>query len=317
MALEGFDPATYRFPADVVRGVQGKHVLITGAGKHHGLGQAFAFACGLNGAASVGVHFHRSYTDGLETVELIRSSGGNAYPVQADVTNAGDLWATRSHVIRQAGEKVPDIVICNSGLSEKGYVFGKAPKEVEGESTAMRRARARQAFIDNLEDSRRVIDTKVDGFLNMVHLWAGEAAHAKKKIHFVFISSRQAFDPGAGVPGYVIANWAVLALPPAIKANLGKQAELISSFSVAYPFVRTGMTEAYAGNPKVFGRWQPRMLETDEAASALLQLLSRPLPETDGRIFQLEVASDPEKGDSGVKTAWAEMRIAAERMPPA
>jgi len=45
------------------------------------------------------------------------------------------------------------------------------------------------------------------------------------------------------------------------------------------PFVRTGMTDEYANNPKVFGRWQPRMLEPFEAARAVARLLGQPANE--------------------------------------
>ncbi len=309
------DLTRFRFPEPVAAGVRGRRVLITGAGKHHGLGQAFAFASALNGASAVGVHFHRSYTDGLETVEAIRAAGCAAFPVQADVTSPGDLWATRGHVIRKLGGEVPDLLICNSGLSERGYLLGRAPKEKEGESVELRRARARQAFIDDLAETRAVVDTKVDGFLGATHLWAGEAVYAKRPLQIVYISSRQALEPGAGVPGYVAANWAVLALPKILAVNLGKSAERITSFSVAYPFVRTGMTEAFARNPKVFGRWEPRMLETHEAALALLQLLARPAAELDGRVFQLDVSPDPARGEGGVRLRWCEVRVEATLAP--
>ena len=51
--------------------------------------------------------------------------------------------------------------------------------------------------------------------------------------------------------------------------------------SVLFPFIRTGMTNEYAENERVFGRWQPRMLETHECATAFAQLLARPTGETD------------------------------------
>jgi NAD(P)-dependent dehydrogenase (short-subunit alcohol dehydrogenase family) len=302
------DPSKFRFAPGAAEGVRGKTVLITGAGKDRGLGQAFALAAGLNGAASVGVHFHRSYGDGLDTVEMIRAGGGSAFPVQADVTSPADLWAIRSHVIRKMNGAPPDIVICNSGLSESGYLLGRALREIEGERPAERRARARQAFVDNLHETRAVVDTKIDGFLGITHLFAGEATYAKRPLRIVYVSSRQAIDPGAGVPGYVAANFCVLALPRILAVNLGKSAELVSSLSVAYPFVRTAMTEAYAKNPKVFGRWQPRMLETHEAALALLQLLSRPPDETSAKTFQLEVAADTARG-AGIRVGWSEVRL--------
>src|SRR5262245_38075934 len=97
----------FRFPKALALGVAGKRVLITGAGKDGGLGQAFALAAGLSGAASVGVHFHRSYSDGLDLVRALRAAGVAAFPVQADVTNMGDLWATRSYVIQQMGGQPP------------------------------------------------------------------------------------------------------------------------------------------------------------------------------------------------------------------
>ena len=55
------------------------------------------------------------------------------------------------------------------------------------------------------------------------------------------------------------------------------------------PFVRTGMTQEYADNPKVFGRWQPRMLEPHECALAVSQLLGRDPAERDLHNFELQV----------------------------
>lgn len=295
----------FRFGEELRTGVVGKRVFITGAGKDGGLGQAFALATGLNGAAAVGVHFHRSYVDGFDLVQALRNEGVNAFPVQADVTNMGDLWATRSYVIEQMGGLPPNLLICNSGLTEKGYSFGRALREIENEPRAMRRARVRQHFIDNLEESRLVLDTKIDGFLAMTHLWAGEAVYHEEPLQLVYVSSRQAIDPGAAVPGYVISNWAVLQLPRVLSVNLGRSAKLVTAASILLPFVRTGMTGEYAENPKVFGRWQPRMLETHEAAAACMQLLARPREELDGGMFELLVEGSPEQ----VRVTWKKVHL--------
>jgi NAD(P)-dependent dehydrogenase (short-subunit alcohol dehydrogenase family) len=301
------DPKLFRVSGEHSQGVAGRRVLITGSGKDGGIGQAFALAAGLNGAASVCVHFHRSYTDGFDLVNALRAERVEAFPLQADVTNMGDLWATRSYVIEQMGGLPPDLVICNSGLTEKGYSFGRALKEVDSEPAAVRRARVRQNFIDNLEESRLVLDTKIDGFLAMTHLWAGEALHAKTPLQIVYVSSRQAIDPGPSVPGYALSNWAVLQLPRVLEVNLGKSADMVSAFSVMYPFVRTGMTDEYAENPKVFGRWQPRMLEPHEASEAFLRLLARPISETRSAMFELVVEGEP--NDTLVR--WKQVRLDA------
>ena len=302
------DPEKFRFPAEFAAAVEGKRVLISGAGKDQGLGQSFALAAGMNGAASVGVHFHSSYDDALDLVDVLQKAGVNAFPIQADVTNLNDLWATRTYIIDKMGG-LPNLVICNSGLTEKGYSFGRSLREVEGESMAKRRAKVRQAFINNLTESKAVLNTKVDGFIAMTHLWAGEAVYANEPMQIVYISSRQSIDPGASVPGYSIANWAVLQLPKVLAVNLGKAASLISAFSVLYPFVRTGMTGEYAENPKVFGRWQPRMLETNEAAQAFLQVLAQPAEVVNGGMF--EVLVDPAEGqpEGAVKVSWREVKL--------
>lgn len=301
------DLARFRFADNFGQGVRGKRVLITGSGKDGGIGQAFALAAGLNGASHVCVHFHRSYTDGFDLVNALREQGVDAFPLQADVTNTSDLWATRSYVIEQMGGLPPDLIVCNSGLTEKGYSFGRALREVEGEPAAVRRARVRQHFIDNLEETRIVVDTKVDGFLAMTHLWAGEALHAKTPLRLIYVSSRQAIDPGASVPGYALANWAVLALPQVLAINLGKAASSVSASSVLFPFVRTGMTDEYAENEKVFGRWQPRMLETYEAAQAFLQLLARPQTETNLGNYELLVEKSEERNQ--VEIRWAKVQL--------
>ena len=298
----------FRFGETLTSGVTGKRVLITGAGKNGGLGQAFALAAGLNGAASVGVHFHRSYQDGFDLVQALRDAGVSAFPVQADVTNMGDLWATRSYVIEQMGGLPPNVLICNSGLTEKGYSFGRALRQIEDEPLAMRRARVRQHFIDNLEESRLVLDTKIDGFIASTHLWAGEAVYHQEPLQLMYVSSRQATDPGVSVPGYAISNWAVLQLPKVLAVNLGRNAGLISSSCILLPFVRTGMTDEYAENPKVFGRWQPRMLETHEAAQAFLQLLTRPSDELNQGMYELLIDGEPD----AVRVTWKAVKLALQ-----
>jgi len=163
----------------------------------------------------------------------------------------------------------------------------------------------RQHFIDNLGESRLVLNTKIDGFLATTHLWAGEAVYHEEPLQLIYVSSRQAIDPGAAVPGYVISNWAVLQLPKALAVNLGRSAKFVTAASILLPFVRTGMTGEYAENPKVFGRWQPRMLETHEVAQAFLHLLARPQKELDQGLFELLVAGSAER----VQVTWKKVSL--------
>ena len=283
----------------------GKRVLITGSGKDGGIGQALALAAAANGAEVVGVYFHSSYRDGFDLVAAIRAQGVKAFAMQADVTNTRDLWASRSYVIEQMGGKGPDIVVCISGLTEQGYRFDRALPEVKNESRGERRARVRRDFIDNLGESSLVLNTKIDGFVAMTHLWAGEAVYHKQPLQFIYISSMQAIEPGVAVPGYAVANWAVLKLPEVLKVNLGRSADMVDACCVMLPFVRTGMTEAYADNSKVFGRWQPRMLEPFEAAHGVTQLLGRDPASLDLGNFKLGVGGTAEN----INLRWTQIKL--------
>jgi NAD(P)-dependent dehydrogenase (short-subunit alcohol dehydrogenase family) len=298
----------FRFPENDGGTFAGKRVLITGSGKDGGIGQALALAAAANGAEVIGVHFHSSYRDGFDLVAAIRAQGVKAFALQADVTNTRDLWASRSYVIEQMGGKGPDIVVCNSGLTEQGYRFGRALPKVEDESRGERRARVRRDFIDNLSESSLVLNTKIDGAVAMTHLWAGEAVYHAQPLQIVYISSMQAIEPGVAVPGYVVANWAVLKLPEVLKVNLGRSSDMVNACCVMLPFVRTGMTQEYADNPKVFGRWQPRMLEPFEAAHGVTQLLGRDADSLDLGNYKLGVNGTAEE----IELKWTQIKLAVQ-----
>jgi NAD(P)-dependent dehydrogenase (short-subunit alcohol dehydrogenase family) len=298
----------FEFGDDYRAAFAGKRVLITGSGKDGGIGQALALAAAANGAKVVGVHFHSSYRDAFDVVEAIRGGPSDAFALQADVTSLADLWASRSYIIDQMGGKTPDVIVCNSGLTEKGYRFGRALPEIEGESRAERRARVRRTFMEDLTESKMVLDTKIDGFVSWTHMWAGEALYHDRPLQLLYISSMQAIEPGIAVPGYVVANWAVLRLPEVLRVNLGKMAHRVSSCCLMFPFIRTSMTEEYVDNPKVFGRWQSRMLEPWEAAKSVAQLLLQPAGETNLGHYKLNVQGPADD----VRLAWSRIRLEVE-----
>tara|TARA_B110000495_G_C22749386_1_gene439131 strand:- start:416 stop:673 length:258 start_codon:yes stop_codon:yes gene_type:complete len=68
------------------------------------------------------------------------------------------------------------------------------------------------------------------------------------------------------------------------------------------------MTDGFANNDKVFGRWQPRMLETSEMAEAFMALLNRPGSETDNGMFELMVDS-VEDNSQAIDVTWNQVKF--------
>jgi NADP-dependent 3-hydroxy acid dehydrogenase YdfG len=162
--------------------------------------------------------------------------------------------------------------------------------------------------MENLGESKMVMDTKIDGFVSWTHMWAGEALYHNQHLQLIYVSSMQAIEPGVAVPGYVVANWAVLRLPEVLRVNLGRESHMVSAACMMLPFIRTGMTREYADNPKVFGRWQSRMLETHEAAKSVTQLLLRPAEEINLGNYKLNVNGPADD----ISLAWSRIRIEVE-----
>ena len=103
----------------------------------------------------------------------------------------------------------------------------------------------------------------------------------------------------------VLCAGAVCVLPLGASAQNGPVSAQECCLSVLLPFVRTGMTSEYVENPKVYGRWQPRMLEPHEAARALLELLVTDPATTDEGMFELLVEGTADQ----VAVRWARVRL--------
>jgi NAD(P)-dependent dehydrogenase (short-subunit alcohol dehydrogenase family) len=89
--------------------LEGKSVVITGAGR--GLGKAMARALAQAGAKVVCAARTREQID--ETVEEIRSEGGTAFPVVTDVTDSAQVDALVGACLAEYGKL--DVMVANAG----------------------------------------------------------------------------------------------------------------------------------------------------------------------------------------------------------
>ena len=80
---------------------------------------------------------------------------------------------------------------------------------------------------------------------------------------------------------------------------------MVNASCLMLPFVHTGMTEAYADNPKVFDRWQPRMLEPFAAAHVVTQLLGRAPKDLNLGNYKLGVSGTAEE----IELKWVQIEI--------
>lgn len=90
--------------------LQGQVALITGASS--GIGRATAIAMAGQGA-KVGVNYCKNQAGAEEAVEVIRSSGGEAMAIRADVTRSGEVGALVESLRKKWGRI--DVLVNNAG----------------------------------------------------------------------------------------------------------------------------------------------------------------------------------------------------------
>lgn len=101
-------------PSDQPRPLEGQRALVTGAGKR--LGRAIALALGARGAR-VAVHHHASQRGAEETCALIRSAGGDAFALSADLMDRDETRGLVDRALDTLGGL--DVLVGNAGNFER------------------------------------------------------------------------------------------------------------------------------------------------------------------------------------------------------
>ncbi len=99
--------------------------LVTGAGV--GIGRAIAESL-ADAGATVGVHCHRSVEGAQAVVDRIRSSGGQAYVLQADLADANQAHDLPGLLVARTGRL--DILVNNSGTPIKRARLEECPLDL-------------------------------------------------------------------------------------------------------------------------------------------------------------------------------------------
>jgi 3-oxoacyl-[acyl-carrier protein] reductase len=97
---------------------QNKTALVTGASR--GIGRAIASAL-ANTGAHVLVHYGRSAQDAESLVADIRSKGGRAEPISADLATPEGATSLAKEALSIAGERL-DVLVLNAGISKAATI---------------------------------------------------------------------------------------------------------------------------------------------------------------------------------------------------
>ncbi|MFH0815202.1 MAG: 3-oxoacyl-ACP reductase family protein [Methanobacteriota archaeon] len=96
-----------------MKDLEGRTALVTGASR--GIGRAIAFALASEGA-SVAVNYLKSGSKAREVVREIRSAGGEAVAIKANVSDIAEVKKMRVEILKRFGEV--EVLINNAGIHQ-------------------------------------------------------------------------------------------------------------------------------------------------------------------------------------------------------
>jgi 3-oxoacyl-[acyl-carrier protein] reductase len=190
-----------------------KVALVTAASR--GIGRAIALRLGSLGA-KVAVNYVSSEKNALEVVELIKSSGGDAFAVKANVSKSSEVTAMFADVEKTFG--TVDVLVNNAGIVRDGLILRMSD-----------------------EDFDAVIDVNVKGVFYCCRAAAKQMVK-KRAGSIINITSVVAFTGNAGQVNYTASKGAVASMTKTLARELGSRNIRVNA--VAPGFIKTDMTKS-------------------------------------------------------------------------
>ena len=191
----------------------GKTALVTGAGR--GIGRAIALKLAKLGAKVI-VNYSGSKEKAEETVEMIRSEGGNAEALQCDVSDYKACGELAKNVIEKYGRL--DILVNNAGITKDGLLMSMSE-----------------------EDYDKVLDTNLKGAFNMMRHFS-RAFIKQRSGRIINISSVSGVIGNAGQANYSASKAGIIGLTKSAAREMASRGICVNA--VAPGFIETDMVSA-------------------------------------------------------------------------
>ena len=190
-----------------------KTALVTGAGR--GIGRAIALKLAKLGAKVI-VNYSGSKEKAEETVEMIRSEGGNAEALQCDVSDYKACGELAKSVIEKYGRL--DILVNNAGITKDGLLMSMSE-----------------------EDYDKVLDTNLKGAFNMMRHFS-RTFLKQRSGRIINISSVSGVLGNAGQANYSASKAGIIGLTKSAAREMASRGICVNA--VAPGFIETDMVSA-------------------------------------------------------------------------
>jgi NAD(P)-dependent dehydrogenase (short-subunit alcohol dehydrogenase family) len=181
----------------------GKVVLVTGGGSGLGSGIARRFA---QAGASVAVNYNRSEDAASKTVDAVKSQGGQAAAIQADVTDPAQVKLLIARTVGEFGKL--DVLVNNAGTYPVSPLLELEPDEWD----QVLNANLRSTFLCTQAAARQMIAQRESGAV-------------------VNIASIEGINPAPGHSHYNAAKGGVIMATRSMANELGEQGIRVNAVS--------------------------------------------------------------------------------------
>lgn len=198
----------------MTRKLEGRVALITGSSR--GIGRAIALEFAKEGAR-VCVNYVRSEDKAREVVERIRSLGGEAIMIKADVSKLDEVRSLISKVIERFGKL--DILVNNAAIMMKGSIVETDDEEFYERLDRMWEVNVKGVIYCCKEAIKHMIKNRYGKIINIASnagigtAFPGTTPYAVTKAGIILLTRRLAFELGpyginvnAIAPGMIVTD---------------------------------------------------------------------------------------------------------------